>query len=84
MILPSFCTATDNFRRPTSVLSTCRGIGARFEANAQNPIGADAGNRRISVSCLWGMLLSLHTAVKEFRNRYTEVGRGKSGRCSLQ
>lgn len=36
------------------------------------------------MSCLWGMLLSLHTAVKEFRNRYTEVGRGKSGRCSLQ
>lgn len=34
--------------------------------------------------CLWGMLLSLHTAVKEFRNRYREVGRGKSGRCNLQ
>ena len=26
------------------------------------------------------MVLSLHTAVKEFRNRYREVGHGKSGR----
>ncbi len=30
--------------------------------------------------CLWGMLLSLHTAAKEFRNRYREVGHGKCGR----
>jgi hypothetical protein len=25
------------------------------------------------------MVLSLHTAVKEFRNRYRQVGHGKSG-----
>ena len=31
------------------------------------------------MSCLWGMVLSLHTAVKEFRNRYRQVGHGKSG-----
>lgn len=29
--------------------------------------------------CLWGMLLSLHTAAKEFRNRYRAVGHGNSG-----
>jgi hypothetical protein len=78
--LPSFRTSTDSIRRPTSEIPTCRGIRARFKENAQIPIGANAGNRRLRVCCLWGMLLSLHTAVKEFRNRYRQVGHGKCGR----
>lgn len=64
-------------RRSTREISTSRGIRARIETYSRMSIGATAGTGRTRVCCLWGMLLSLHTAMREFRNRYRGVGHGR-------
>lgn len=78
MILPSFCTSTDGSRR--------------HMGEYPHPVEAGPTSKQMHVfprvqmleiggflCCLWGMLLAVHTAVTDFRNRYRRVGHGNSG-----